>query len=241
MLLLLLVLLLLLCSHDTLLHHSLSVANQSCLMLATASRQPKLHSVATSAASSRKPTTKPAKCTKPMQQPREGAGEQQKFTVPSELLAVAAAERILPSITCFCQSVFSSFAAASSTLYPQLMWCAAHTLSHARCSCYAARLAVHAPAKHLQRQSICSAIAAAAVNSSTAAATTALLLLLLLQIAIEGCCHGELDNIYATLAHLERVEGRKVDLLICCGDFQVRNSPFQVRRSLSQVRLIFSR
>ncbi|WIA35356.1 hypothetical protein OEZ86_003807 [Tetradesmus obliquus] len=43
-------------------------------------------------------------------------------------------------------------------------------------------------------------------------------------VAIEGCCHGELDNIYATLAHLAKVEGRKVDLLICCGDFQaVRN------------------
>lgn len=56
-----------------------------------------------------------------------------------------------------------------------------------------------------------------------------LLLLLLLaaahcrhQIAVEGCCHGELDALYATLAHLEKVEGRKVDLLICCGDFQVR-------------------
>jgi hypothetical protein len=46
-----------------------------------------------------------------------------------------------------------------------------------------------------------------------------------LQVAIEGCCHGELDNIYATLAHLEKAEGRKVDLLICCGDFQVRSSP----------------
>lgn len=42
-----------------------------------------------------------------------------------------------------------------------------------------------------------------------------------IQVAIEGCCHGELDNIYATLAHLEKVEGKKVDLLICCGDFQV--------------------
>ncbi|KAJ9525186.1 hypothetical protein QJQ45_020701, partial [Haematococcus lacustris] len=43
-------------------------------------------------------------------------------------------------------------------------------------------------------------------------------------IAIEGCCHGELDKIYDTLQHLERVEGRKVDLLISCGDFQaVRN------------------
>ncbi len=44
----------------------------------------------------------------------------------------------------------------------------------------------------------------------------------LLQIAIEGCCHGELDNIYGALQHLERVEGKKIDLLISCGDFQVR-------------------
>lgn len=42
-----------------------------------------------------------------------------------------------------------------------------------------------------------------------------------LTIAIEGCCHGELDNIYGTLQHLERTENKKIDLLICCGDFQV--------------------
>ncbi|KAG1670357.1 hypothetical protein FOA52_000117 [Chlamydomonas sp. UWO 241] len=43
-------------------------------------------------------------------------------------------------------------------------------------------------------------------------------------IAIEGCCHGELDDIYATLQHLEHKEGKKIDLLISCGDFQaVRN------------------
>ncbi|KAI3959368.1 hypothetical protein MKW98_018958 [Papaver atlanticum] len=36
--------------------------------------------------------------------------------------------------------------------------------------------------------------------------------------------HGELDNVYATLLHLEKVENTKIDLLICCGDFQaVRN------------------
>lgn len=45
-----------------------------------------------------------------------------------------------------------------------------------------------------------------------------------MKIAIEGCCHGELDAIYAAIAHLERVEGVKIDLLIRCGDFQaVRN------------------
>ena len=41
------------------------------------------------------------------------------------------------------------------------------------------------------------------------------------QIAVEGCCHGELDKIYESLAYLEQREGTKIDLLICCGDFQV--------------------
>ncbi|KAG0570744.1 hypothetical protein KC19_6G184600 [Ceratodon purpureus] len=40
------------------------------------------------------------------------------------------------------------------------------------------------------------------------------------QIAVEGCAHGDLDNIYATLQHLEHTENVKIDLLICCGDFQ---------------------
>lgn len=45
-----------------------------------------------------------------------------------------------------------------------------------------------------------------------------------MKIAVEGCCHGELDKIYETIGYLERKEGVKVDLLLCCGDFQaVRN------------------
>lgn len=45
-----------------------------------------------------------------------------------------------------------------------------------------------------------------------------------MKIAVEGCCHGELDKIYETIAYLETKEGVKVDLLLCCGDFQaVRN------------------
>lgn len=45
-----------------------------------------------------------------------------------------------------------------------------------------------------------------------------------MKIAVEGCCHGELDKIYETIAYLEQQEGIKVDLLLCCGDFQaVRN------------------
>jgi len=43
-------------------------------------------------------------------------------------------------------------------------------------------------------------------------------------IAVEGCAHGELDKIYETVGQLERQRNVKVDLLICCGDFQsVRN------------------
>ncbi|XP_026151031.1 lariat debranching enzyme isoform X2 [Mastacembelus armatus] len=45
-----------------------------------------------------------------------------------------------------------------------------------------------------------------------------------MKVAIEGCCHGELDKIYETIGYLEKKEGVKVDLLLCCGDFQaVRN------------------
>lgn len=43
-----------------------------------------------------------------------------------------------------------------------------------------------------------------------------------IQVAFEGCCHGELDTIYATLKLLEVKENKKIDLLVCCGDFQVR-------------------
>ena len=45
-----------------------------------------------------------------------------------------------------------------------------------------------------------------------------------MKIAIEGCCHGELDAIYAAIEHLSSKESVAIDLLICCGDFQaVRN------------------
>lgn len=45
-----------------------------------------------------------------------------------------------------------------------------------------------------------------------------------MHIAIEGCSHGELDTIYNAIQRLEQLHGFKVDLLLCCGDFQaVRN------------------
>ncbi|RXW19075.1 hypothetical protein EST38_g6773 [Candolleomyces aberdarensis] len=45
-----------------------------------------------------------------------------------------------------------------------------------------------------------------------------------MKIAVEGCCHGQLDAIYAQIAKLEAQNDYKVDLLLICGDFQaVRN------------------
>lgn len=41
-----------------------------------------------------------------------------------------------------------------------------------------------------------------------------------MRIAVEGCAHGELEIIYDTIQEIERVNGKKIDLLICCGDFQ---------------------
>ncbi|KAL2723143.1 lariat debranching enzyme [Vespula maculifrons] len=41
-----------------------------------------------------------------------------------------------------------------------------------------------------------------------------------MRIAIEGCAHGELEIIYDTIQEIEKVNGKKIDLLICCGDFQ---------------------
>ena len=41
-----------------------------------------------------------------------------------------------------------------------------------------------------------------------------------LNIVVEGCCHGALDEIYASVSNIERRRGVKVDLLLICGDFQ---------------------
>ncbi|KAL5272134.1 hypothetical protein ACHWQZ_G000374 [Mnemiopsis leidyi] len=41
-----------------------------------------------------------------------------------------------------------------------------------------------------------------------------------MRIAVQGCSHGELDNIYESIIESEKETGNKIDLLICCGDFQ---------------------
>ena len=41
-----------------------------------------------------------------------------------------------------------------------------------------------------------------------------------MKIAIEGCAHGELEKIYDSISAIEKNDNIKIDLLICCGDFQ---------------------
>ncbi|XP_022731288.1 lariat debranching enzyme isoform X4 [Durio zibethinus] len=45
-----------------------------------------------------------------------------------------------------------------------------------------------------------------------------------MKIAVEGCMHGDLDKVYETIKYIENTRNIKIDLLLCCGDFQaVRN------------------
>jgi lariat debranching enzyme len=41
-----------------------------------------------------------------------------------------------------------------------------------------------------------------------------------MRVCIEGCAHGDLDNIYSQIAINEERTGEKVDLLICCGEWK---------------------
>lgn len=44
-----------------------------------------------------------------------------------------------------------------------------------------------------------------------------------MKLAVVGCAHGELETIYATL---EKQQNVKVDLLLCCGDFQALRNEY---------------
>ncbi|GAM24716.1 hypothetical protein SAMD00019534_078910 [Acytostelium subglobosum LB1] len=46
-----------------------------------------------------------------------------------------------------------------------------------------------------------------------------------MKIAIEGCCHGEIETIYNSLVNIEHKTGQKVDLLLMCGDYEALRNP----------------
>jgi hypothetical protein len=41
------------------------------------------------------------------------------------------------------------------------------------------------------------------------------------RIAIVGCLHGHLKDLYNDIKFQDEKEGKKTDLVLCCGDFQV--------------------
>ncbi len=46
-----------------------------------------------------------------------------------------------------------------------------------------------------------------------------------MRVAVEGCSHGCLDQIYASVLELDRKDGKRTDLLLLCGDVQtLRNA-----------------
>ncbi|CDH55972.1 lariat debranching enzyme [Lichtheimia corymbifera JMRC:FSU:9682] len=50
-----------------------------------------------------------------------------------------------------------------------------------------------------------------------------------MKIAVEGCCHGELDKIYGRLQELEKTTNDKIDLVLICGDFQAIRNPADLK------------
>ncbi|KAI8904460.1 Metallo-dependent phosphatase-like protein [Gorgonomyces haynaldii] len=51
-----------------------------------------------------------------------------------------------------------------------------------------------------------------------------------MKIAVEGCCHGELDKIYASIQYIQELENIKIDLLLICGDFQAIRNTFDLEQ-----------
>lgn len=51
----------------------------------------------------------------------------------------------------------------------------------------------------------------------------------MLSIAVQGCCHGELDSIYNSIRETQARTGKKVDLLLLCGDLQCVRDAFDLQ------------
>jgi len=45
-----------------------------------------------------------------------------------------------------------------------------------------------------------------------------------MHVAVVGCGHGEIDKIFEVVQNIEQQKNIKVDIILCCGDFEsVRN------------------
>ncbi len=42
-----------------------------------------------------------------------------------------------------------------------------------------------------------------------------------IRIAVVGCLHGHIKELYDDIQFQDEKEGKKTDLVLCCGDFQV--------------------
>ncbi|TYJ03034.1 hypothetical protein E1A91_A12G000200v1 [Gossypium mustelinum] len=56
-----------------------------------------------------------------------------------------------------------------------------------------------------------------------------------MKIAVEGFMHGDLDKVYKTIKYIENTRNIEIDLLLCCGDFEV----LSLAPSLSPFNLLF--
>lgn len=42
------------------------------------------------------------------------------------------------------------------------------------------------------------------------------------RVAVVGCLHGQLKDLYKDIMALEKRDNKKIDIVLCCGDFQVK-------------------
>ncbi|KAL6069947.1 lariat debranching enzyme [Balamuthia mandrillaris] len=49
-----------------------------------------------------------------------------------------------------------------------------------------------------------------------------------LKVAVVGCTHGELDTIFERIAGIEQARGIKVELVLCCGDFEACRNEYDL-------------
>ena len=42
-----------------------------------------------------------------------------------------------------------------------------------------------------------------------------------IKIAVVGCLHGQFENVYKDIQKHEKETNTKIDIVLCCGDFQV--------------------